>query len=54
MFNAATTSHQPARSHDTLRSGNRGFKEIHVDEEVKIAVTLSLERFSYSDETGIG
>ncbi|XP_030579929.1 3'-5' RNA helicase YTHDC2 [Archocentrus centrarchus] len=28
----------------------RSFKEIHIDEEVKIAVSLALERFHYSDQ----
>ncbi|CAI5667703.1 unnamed protein product [Oreochromis niloticus] len=31
-------------------SSASSFKEIHIDEEVKIAVTLALERFQYSDQ----
>ncbi|CAF91169.1 unnamed protein product, partial [Tetraodon nigroviridis] len=27
-----------------------GLRNIHIDEEVKIALTLSLERFCYSDQ----
>ncbi|CAL9682575.1 unnamed protein product [Knipowitschia caucasica] len=30
--------------------GTNGLKEIHIDEEVKISVNLSLERFRYSDQ----
>ncbi|KAI3362257.1 hypothetical protein L3Q82_012222, partial [Scortum barcoo] len=49
MSNAGT---KPARSQNTppRSSTSKGLKEIHVDEEVKIAMNLSLERFRYSDQ----
>lgn len=55
MLNAGTSSQKPARSRNTpLRSSiSNGLKEIHIDEDVKIAVNLSLERFRYSDLKGI-
>ncbi|XP_051268215.1 3'-5' RNA helicase YTHDC2 isoform X4 [Dicentrarchus labrax] len=48
MLNAATASQKPART-PPRGSISSGLKEIHIDEEVKIAVNLSLERFRYSD-----
>lgn len=30
----------------------KGFKDIRIDEEVKIAVNIALERFRYSDQKG--
>ncbi|XP_074473095.1 3'-5' RNA helicase YTHDC2 isoform X3 [Sebastes fasciatus] len=48
MSNAGTAAQRPARSQQ--RGGSKGLKEIHIDEEVKIAVNLSLERFHYGDE----
>uniref|UniRef100_A0A8B9HP93 RNA helicase n=1 Tax=Astyanax mexicanus TaxID=7994 RepID=A0A8B9HP93_ASTMX len=46
-------SHKPNRSSskqsDSLRS--KGLKDIRIDEEVKIAVNIALERFQYSEET---
>ncbi|XP_029025572.1 3'-5' RNA helicase YTHDC2 isoform X2 [Betta splendens] len=45
-----TTSQKVARSHKTSRSAQHGPKEIHIDEEVKISVNLSLERFCYSEQ----
>uniref|UniRef100_W5KNU3 RNA helicase n=1 Tax=Astyanax mexicanus TaxID=7994 RepID=W5KNU3_ASTMX len=45
-------SHKPNRSSskqsDSLRS--KGLKDIRIDEEVKIAVNIALERFQYSEE----
>ncbi|KAM9338343.1 3'-5' RNA helicase YTHDC2 [Symphorus nematophorus] len=46
MSRASPASRKPAKS----GSISNGLKEIHIDEEVKIAVNLSLERFRYSDE----
>lgn len=34
-------------------STNSSFKEIHIAEEVKIAVSLALERFHYSEQKGM-
>ncbi|XP_067339375.1 3'-5' RNA helicase YTHDC2 isoform X2 [Channa argus] len=39
-----------AKSQKTTPRASRGLKEIHIDEEVKIAVNLSLEKFRYSDQ----
>uniref|UniRef100_UPI0037E88EAD 3'-5' RNA helicase YTHDC2 isoform X2 n=1 Tax=Semicossyphus pulcher TaxID=241346 RepID=UPI0037E88EAD len=52
MSNAGSASRKPSRSQKTSNRGSSssGLKEIHIDEEVKIAVNLSLERFRYSDE----
>uniref|UniRef100_A0A8C9ZID2 RNA helicase n=1 Tax=Sander lucioperca TaxID=283035 RepID=A0A8C9ZID2_SANLU len=50
MSNAGTASQKPARNTPPRGSKSRGLKEIHIDEEVKIAVNLSLERFRYSDQ----
>ncbi|XP_044189523.1 3'-5' RNA helicase YTHDC2 isoform X1 [Thunnus albacares] len=52
MSNASTASQKPARSQSTTprASISNGLKEIHIDEEVKIAVNLSLEKFRYSDQ----
>uniref|UniRef100_A0A4W6F8G7 RNA helicase n=1 Tax=Lates calcarifer TaxID=8187 RepID=A0A4W6F8G7_LATCA len=47
-----TASQKQAKSRGTPPRGSvsNGLKEIHIDEEVKIAVSLSLERFRYSDQ----
>nr|UZE37972.1 YTH domain containing 2 [Miichthys miiuy] len=52
MSNASTASKKTAKRQNTLPCGSisNGLKEIHIDEEVKIAVNLSLERFRYSDQ----
>uniref|UniRef100_A0A3Q3IHD5 RNA helicase n=1 Tax=Monopterus albus TaxID=43700 RepID=A0A3Q3IHD5_MONAL len=51
MLNASTTSQKTAKSQKTSRGSiSKRLKEIRIDEEVKIAVNLSLERFRYSDE----
>lgn len=31
----------------------KGLKDIRIDEEVKIAVNIALERFQYSDDKGL-
>lgn len=55
MLKVGMSSRKPAKSQSThTRSSiSNGLKEIHIDEEVKIAVNLSLERFRYSDHKGI-
>ncbi|XP_070706567.1 3'-5' RNA helicase YTHDC2 isoform X2 [Pempheris klunzingeri] len=52
MLNAGTGSRPPAKSRNTPLHGSisNRLKEIHIDEAVKIAVNLSLERFRYSDQ----
>lgn len=45
MLNAGTSSRK--------RSVSNGLKDIRIDEDVKIALNLSLERFRYSDQKGI-
>uniref|UniRef100_M3ZZJ7 RNA helicase n=1 Tax=Xiphophorus maculatus TaxID=8083 RepID=M3ZZJ7_XIPMA len=52
MFNAMGTSQKPSRRQNMSPQGSSSSdsKTIHIGEEVKIAVNLSLERFRYSDE----
>ncbi|XP_026152929.1 3'-5' RNA helicase YTHDC2 isoform X2 [Mastacembelus armatus] len=52
MLNVGTVSQKSAKCQKTPTRGSvsKGLKEIHIDEEVKIAVNLSLERFRYSDQ----
>ncbi|XP_014870965.1 probable ATP-dependent RNA helicase YTHDC2 isoform X1 [Poecilia latipinna] len=52
MFNAMGTSQKPSRHQNMSPQGSSSSdsKTIHIGEEVKIAVNLSLERFRYSDE----
>ncbi|XP_040013730.1 3'-5' RNA helicase YTHDC2 isoform X2 [Xiphias gladius] len=52
MSNIGTASQKPTKSQKASCRGSisNGLKEIHIDEEVKIAVNLSLERFRYSDQ----
>uniref|UniRef100_A0A3B3XD58 RNA helicase n=1 Tax=Poecilia mexicana TaxID=48701 RepID=A0A3B3XD58_9TELE len=52
MFNAMGTSQKPSRRQNMSPPGSSSSdsKTIHIGEEVKIAVNLSLERFRYSDE----
>ncbi|XP_056289320.1 3'-5' RNA helicase YTHDC2 isoform X2 [Pseudoliparis swirei] len=52
MSSAGSASHKPARSQHSRHHGSasKGFKDIHIDEEVKISMNLSLERFHYSDQ----
>uniref|UniRef100_A0AAQ5ZBL0 RNA helicase n=1 Tax=Amphiprion ocellaris TaxID=80972 RepID=A0AAQ5ZBL0_AMPOC len=52
MSHAGAASQKPARNQKTSPHGSsyRSMKEIHIDEEVKIAVNLSLEGFRYSDQ----
>uniref|UniRef100_A0A669BJE7 RNA helicase n=1 Tax=Oreochromis niloticus TaxID=8128 RepID=A0A669BJE7_ORENI len=48
MSKIGAATQKPSMSHNG--SSASSFKEIHIDEEVKIAVTLALERFQYSDQ----
>lgn len=41
----------PSKSSGSLKA--RGLKDIRIDEEVKIAVNIALERFQYSDQRGV-
>ncbi|XP_072227665.1 3'-5' RNA helicase YTHDC2 isoform X2 [Leuresthes tenuis] len=56
MLSAAGASQKPAKNQDMAvgwsprGSSTSDSKEIHIDEEVKIAVNLSLERFRYSEQ----
>ncbi|XP_074546808.1 3'-5' RNA helicase YTHDC2 [Halichoeres trimaculatus] len=47
---SSSGSQKQSRSQKTLNKRSGGMKEIHIDEEVKIAVNLALERFCYSDD----
>lgn len=55
MSTAGSASKKAPKSHSTRSHGttSKGLKEIHIDEEVKISINLSLERFQYSDQKGI-
>lgn len=44
----ATAMHSGVTKHGKAK----GFKDIRIDEEVKIAVNFALERFRYSDQEG--
>lgn len=52
MSKIGAATQKPSMSHNAPQHGSSAssFKEIHIDEEVKIAVTLALERFQYSDQ----
>ncbi|XP_075935608.1 3'-5' RNA helicase YTHDC2 isoform X1 [Anarhichas minor] len=52
MSSAGPASQKPAKRQNTRPYGSisKGLKEIHIDEEVKISMNLSLERFHYSDQ----
>lgn len=52
MSKSGTASHKPAKSKNTPPCGSISsiLKGTHIDEEVKIAVNLCLEKFRYSDE----
>lgn len=52
MSHTGLSSKTLARGQSTSKRGraSNGLKNIHIDEEVKIAVNLSLERFRYSDQ----
>nr|XP_040053239.1 3'-5' RNA helicase YTHDC2 isoform X1 [Gasterosteus aculeatus aculeatus]XP_040053241.1 3'-5' RNA helicase YTHDC2 isoform X1 [Gasterosteus aculeatus aculeatus] len=52
MSTAGSASKKAPKSHSTRSHGttSKGLKEIHIDEEVKISINLSLERFQYSDQ----
>uniref|UniRef100_A0A8C3ATJ1 RNA helicase n=1 Tax=Cyclopterus lumpus TaxID=8103 RepID=A0A8C3ATJ1_CYCLU len=47
LMPSSGTKSQNTRHHGSF---SKGLKEIHVDEEVKISMNLSLERFHYSDQ----
>uniref|UniRef100_A0A8C6KJC6 RNA helicase n=1 Tax=Nothobranchius furzeri TaxID=105023 RepID=A0A8C6KJC6_NOTFU len=52
MFNAPRATMKPSKNKKSSHHGSNSSesKEIHIDEGVKIAVNLSLERFCYSDQ----
>lgn len=54
MFSSGGISKKSAKIPNMSSNGSRSksSKEIHIDEVVKIAMNLSLERFHYSDEKG--
>lgn len=41
----------PSKLSSSLKA--KGMKNIRIDEEVKIAVNIALERFQYSDQRGV-
>ena len=55
MSRPSTASPKPAKC-QTKQAGapgrGKGLKDIRIDEEVKIAVSISLERFQCSDQNG--
>uniref|UniRef100_A0A673L052 RNA helicase n=1 Tax=Sinocyclocheilus rhinocerous TaxID=307959 RepID=A0A673L052_9TELE len=52
MSRGAQKSHtNPSKQTASLKA--KGLKDIRIDEEVKIAVNIALERFQYSDEKGL-
>ncbi len=55
MWNAGIALQKTVKTQKPPPQGSitEGPREIHIDEEVKIAVNLSLERFRYSDQKGI-
>lgn len=53
MSAGATSQKARSQSKAARGSASNGLKEIHIDEEVKIAVNLSVERFHYSDQKGM-
>ncbi|KAM9841116.1 3'-5' RNA helicase YTHDC2-like [Aulostomus maculatus] len=50
MSNAGAAFQKRGKKTSRPASISKGLKEIHIDEEVKIAVNISLERFRYSDD----
>ncbi|XP_038148771.1 3'-5' RNA helicase YTHDC2 isoform X1 [Cyprinodon tularosa] len=50
MFKPTEAPKNQARRHNMSSKGSREPKAIHIDEEVKIAVKLALDRFCYSNE----
>eukprot|EP00066_Takifugu_rubripes_P013439 XP_011602705.1 PREDICTED: probable ATP-dependent RNA helicase YTHDC2 [Takifugu rubripes] len=51
MLRAVASAKKPGKSQKArLRSIPNALRKIHIDEEVKIALNLSLERFYYSDQ----
>ncbi|XP_042338332.1 3'-5' RNA helicase YTHDC2-like, partial [Plectropomus leopardus] len=55
MAYSGTATQKPSKSRSAppLSSISSRLEGIHIDEEVKIAVSLCLERFSYSDENEV-
>lgn len=54
MLRAVASAKKPGKSQKArLRSIPNTLRKIHIDEEVKIALNLSLERFYYSDQKGL-
>lgn len=54
MLRAVGSTKKPGKSQKArLRSIPNALRKIHIDEEVKIAMNLSLERFCYSDQKGL-
>lgn len=54
MLNVGLSSQKPSRSQRTFlhSSTTKLRKEIHIDEEFRIAVNLSIDRFHHSDQKG--
>lgn len=55
MSRSNATSQKP-NMNPSKQSGSkkaRGLKDIRIDEEVKIAVNIALEKFQYSDQRGV-
>lgn len=50
---SATPKSNTSASKQTSSLKSKGLKDIRIDEEVKIAVNISLERFQSSDEKGL-
>lgn len=55
MLNVGLSSQKPSRSQRTFlhSSTTKHLKEIHIDEEFRIAVNLSMDRFRHSDQKGL-
>lgn len=54
MLRAVASARKPGKSQKArLPSIPNALRKIHIDEEVKIALNLSLERFCYSDQKGL-
>lgn len=51
MSRGAQKSHTNPSKHSAPVKA-RGLRDIRIDEEVKIAVNIALERFQYSDQKG--
>lgn len=55
MSRSKATSQKASMNPSKLSSSQKakGLKDIRIDEEVKIAVNVALERFQYSDQRGV-